>query len=176
MNIRVVPDTDLVGYPANNLAGKRISGLIVNIEIFSLNKIDKLLVRCIVLVPCITSFLQCTLLYSGVTLYQVPEKHGNVYLATLYLCFGGLVSGEPWNGGGGSVGQGDGVVLPNNRLKANIRFENFDLHIFVIFRPDDETYRQKNVPVSFTSAEGVGSPFKRKFSNIFSFYNYDEIE
>ena len=29
---RVVLDTDLTGYPANNFAGYRISGLIVNIE------------------------------------------------------------------------------------------------------------------------------------------------
>ena len=39
--IRVEPDTDLAGYPAagyltNNFVGYRISGQIVNIEIFSL--------------------------------------------------------------------------------------------------------------------------------------------
>ena len=33
--IRDVPDTDLAGYPANNFAGYRISGLIVNIDFFS---------------------------------------------------------------------------------------------------------------------------------------------
>ena len=31
---RVVPDTDLAGYPANNFAGYRVSGLIVNIIFF----------------------------------------------------------------------------------------------------------------------------------------------
>ena len=31
---RVVPDTDLAGYPANNLAGYRISGTIVDIASF----------------------------------------------------------------------------------------------------------------------------------------------
>ena len=31
---RVVPDSDLAGYPANNFTGYRISGLIVNIDFF----------------------------------------------------------------------------------------------------------------------------------------------
>ena len=35
---RVIPDTDLAGYPANNFAGYRISGEIVNIEFFSSKK------------------------------------------------------------------------------------------------------------------------------------------
>jgi len=36
---RVVPDTDLAGYPANNFAGYRISGDIVDIEFFFQKKI-----------------------------------------------------------------------------------------------------------------------------------------
>ena len=41
---RVVPDTNLAGYPANNFAGYRISGQIVNIEFFLKRKIKKFLV------------------------------------------------------------------------------------------------------------------------------------
>ena len=33
-NDRVVPDTDLAGYPANSFVGYRISDFIVNIEFF----------------------------------------------------------------------------------------------------------------------------------------------
>ena len=36
--IRVVPDTDLAGYPPNNFAGYQISGKIVNIVFKKINK------------------------------------------------------------------------------------------------------------------------------------------